>query len=354
MDQAGLNSSPKGLIPLVIIFGGVSAEHEVSCISAAHILKAIDPLKYEIHMIGITQAGDWVEACKDFDITDLNNIPEMLRPEGTSINPTQFFAEFSERQPVVWPVLHGPNGEDGTIQGFLELISVPYIGSGVLSSALCMDKLKTKEILNNAGINQTKWISIHATEIEQFKNSSLGIDLKGDLFVKPSNMGSSIGISKVTDRNELFSALRKAAEYDDWIVIEEATNGREIELSVLGNRKIQVSVPGEIIPGAEFYDYNDKYKDGARLEIPAKLSRLQTKEAQDLALKVYKLLRCQGLARVDFFFEEENNVWLVNEVNTMPGFTPISMFPKLWSYSGISYKNLIERLITDLIRTNSL
>ena len=332
--------------PLVIIFGGQSPEHSVSCSSAAHILKVVDTEKYEVHVLGITLDGTWVHVFNEVSCDDQENLPQALDAVGTSVNPITFFNRLKETSPIVFPVLHGPNGEDGTIQGFLELMHVPYVGSKVLSSALCMDKLKTKEILKNAGIQQTKWIGIHASQIETVARSAIDVELEIPLFVKPSNMGSSIGITKVTERSKLHSALQEAAKYDEWIVIEEAISGREIEISILGNDEPKVSLPGEIIPGAEFYDYNDKYEDGAILKIPAQLTQSQILNAQELALEVFALLRCRSLARVDFFFDERANKWLVNEINTMPGFTPISMYPKLWANSGLSYEELVEVLIS--------
>ena len=331
--------------PLVIIFGGQSPEHSVSCSSAAHILRAVDTGKYEVHVIGITLDGTWVHAFNEVSCDEQKDLPQTLDTVGAALNPITFFDRFKETPPVVFPVLHGPNGEDGTIQGFLELMQLPYVGSKVLSSALCMDKLKTKEILKNAGISQTKWIGIHSSQIDQVSTSTLGEELKCPLFVKPSNMGSSIGITKVTERSKLHSALQEAAKYDEWIVVEEGTAGREIEISVLGNTNPKISVPGEIIPGADFYDYKDKYEDGADLRIPADLTDAEIERVQEIALNVYTVLRCRSLARVDFFYDEKLNTWLVNEVNTMPGFTPISMYPKLWSYSGLAYEDLIEELI---------
>ena len=331
--------------PIVIIFGGQSPEHPVSCSSAAHILRAVDTERYVIHVVAITQGGTWVSVFNELTPEDQESLPQVLNAEGITINPTTFFEGFKDESPIVFPVLHGPNGEDGTIQGFLELMEVPYVGSGVLSSALCMDKLKTKEILENAGIAQTNWIGVHVNQIDQLLAAPSSINLKGALFVKPANMGSSIGITKVSGRENLHTALQTAAKYDEWIVIEEAITGREIEISILGNTKPKVSIPGEVIPGADFYDFNDKYEDGAQLKIPADLSKSEIKAVQEIALNVYTLLRCRSLARVDFFYDDTSGTWMVNEVNTMPGFTPISMYPKLWSHSGLKYEDLIEELI---------
>lgn len=339
------NSNSGNNNQLVVIFGGNSAEHDVSCSSAANVLKSIDTERYNTDVIGITETGSWVEVLKNMTKRDQDELPEILSAEGTPINPTAYLTQHDPHKPIIFPVLHGPNGEDGTIQGFFELLQLPYVGSRVLSSALCMDKLKAKETLNNAGIKQANWAGLHVNDIGRLKNGDFQLTLEGDLFVKPANMGSSIGITKIHDRTNLVDALYLAAEYDEWIVVEEAIIGREIEIAILGNEDPIASVPGEIIPGSDFYDYNDKYSDGATLEIPAKLAVEQTKELQELALNVFRLLRCKGLARIDFFLENQTNKWLLNEVNTMPGFTPISMYPKLWAQSGISNIELVERLI---------
>ena len=230
-----------------------------------------------------------------------------------------------------------------SLQGFLELFNIAYVGSGVLSSALCMDKIKCKELLYAHNVPQTKWVSLHRNSIMDLEEDS--IDLDGDLFIKPANMGSSIGISKVTDRKNIKDALREAAKYDEWIIIEEAIRGREIEVAILEDGEPTASVPGEITPGADFYDYEDKYEDGATLQIPAPLTEEEILKVQNRAIKVFKLLNCRDLARVDFFYKQSENEWLVNEVNTMPGFTQISMYPKLWSATGVPYPEIINRLL---------
>nr|MBA3288260.1 D-alanine--D-alanine ligase [Acidimicrobiia bacterium] len=243
-------------------------------------------------------------------------------------------------------LLHGPMGEDGTVQGLLELADVPYVGSGVLGSALAMDKAMAKEVLGAAGIAQAR----HRAFAEHRRTPGLPAELAEELglpcFVKPSNMGSSIGVSKPTTVEGLRDAIDHALTYDEWVVVEEAVVGREIEVAVLGGRRPEASVPGEIVPGAEFYDYEDKYvTDGAQLLVPAPLPAVAADEVRALALRVFAALRGDGLARVDFFYEEGGRGFLCNEANTMPGFTPISMYPKLWQASGVPYAVLIDRLV---------
>jgi len=330
-----------------VLFGGQSAEHEVSCTSARHVLAAIDPQKYAIEPIGITRDGRWVRA--DGALAALEEgageLPARLTADGPSVDPVPVLAGAVDEAPVVFPVLHGPQGEDGTIQGLLELLNVPYVGAGVLSSALAMDKIKSKEIFDVHGIPQASWRGLHADERSPSLRAGLVASLGLPLFVKPANMGSSVGVSKVSSAAALSAALDLAASYDEWIVVEEAIEGREIECSVLGNRAPEVSVAGEIVTGAEWYDYADKYDDGAELLIPAPLDRDELAAMQALAVDAYRALRCEGLARVDFFYEPHDRGWLVNEVNTMPGFTPISMYPKMWAASGLAYPVLIDRLV---------
>jgi D-alanine-D-alanine ligase len=237
-------------------------------------------------------------------------------------------------------------GEDGTVQGALELAHVAYVGAGVLGSAIAMDKSIAKQILAQNEIPQPKFISVRDNEDLNTVCDRTVDELGLPVFVKPANMGSSIGVKKAKTRDEILSALQQAFEYDEWALIEEAIVGREIEVAILGNQSAQASVPGEIIPGNEFYDYEDKYLgDSAKLLVPAPLTAQQIVEVQQLALKVFAILRSDGMARIDFFFEENGRGFLCNEVNTIPGFTPISMYPKLWSASGLSYSDLLDRLI---------
>ena len=332
---------------LIVLFGGQSAEHDVSCTSARHVLAAIDPAKYAVEPIGISRDGEWVRA--EDAIAALEHgaaaLPERLKAIGPTIDPMPMLAGPVDGAPVVFPVLHGPQGEDGTMQGLLELLNVPYVGTGVLGSALSMDKIKAKEMLDVHGIAQARWRGFHADDRTQELEADLVADLGFPMFVKPANMGSSVGVSKAESAAELAAALDLAASYDEWIVVEEGIDGREIECSVLGNREPIVSVAGEILPGADFYDYEDKYDDGAELLIPAPLSDAELADMQAIARRAFLALRCEGLARADFFYEPDGRGWLVNELNTMPGFTPISMYPKMWAASGLSYPELIDRLV---------
>ena len=332
---------------LIVLFGGESAEHDVSCTSARHVLAAIDPAKYAVEPIGISRDGEWVRA--EDAIAALEQgvaaLPERLKAIGPTVDPMPVLAGPVDSTPVVFPVLHGPQGEDGTMQGLLELMNVPYVGTGVLGSALSMDKIKAKEMLDAHGIAQARWRGFHADDRSPDLETELVAELGFPMFVKPANMGSSVGVSKADSAADLAEAIDLAASYDEWIVVEEGIDGREIECSVLGNRDPIVSVAGEILPGADFYDYEDKYDDGAELLIPAPLSDDELAAMQTIARKAFLALRCEGLARADFFYQPDGRGWLVNELNTMPGFTPISMYPKMWAASGLEYPDLIDRLV---------
>ena len=329
-------------INVVVLFGGESAEHDVSCITAAHVLRALNADKYEITTIGITRDGEWVSISYDPNV-EVDRLVATGKP--TNISQILHGTNQSSRT-VVIPLLHGPMGEDGTVQGALELAHVAYVGAGVLGSAIAMDKSIAKQILASNNIPQPKFISVRDNENLNSVFDRAIDELGLPVFVKPANMGSSIGVKKAKTRDEILSALQQSFEYDEWALIEEAIVGREIEVAILGNQSAQASVPGEIIPGHEFYDYEDKYLgDSAKLLVPAPLTAQQTLEVQQLALKVFAILRSDGMARIDFFFEENGRGFLCNEINTIPGFTPISMYPKLWNASGLSYPELLDRLI---------
>ncbi len=342
-------------INLVVLFGGQSAEHDVSCTTAAHVLRAADPAKYLITPIGISRAGGWAIAgdAQRALASGPDALPGRLEAAGDAIEPSLALtmvaggvAPSASGPTVVMPLLHGPLGEDGTVQGMLELANIPYVGAGVLSSALAMDKAMAKQVAAVNGIPQARYIALRAHEITPGTPAALANELRLPLFVKPANMGSSVGVSKAKTIEAVRDAIEVALSYDEWVVAEEAINGREIEVAVLGNLDPRASVPGEIVPGAEFYDYADKYvDDGSQALIPAPLTAAQTAEVQALALKTFKVLRAEGLSRVDFFFEEGGRGFLLNEMNTMPGFTPISMYPKLWIASGLSYSDLIDELV---------
>ena len=343
------NPASADRIRLVVLFGGASAEHDVSCVTAAHVLAAADRSKYELIPVGITRDGTWIRNDKAIaTLADPNlSLPDALEPEGTEIDPLSALQRAGDATVVVLPLLHGPHGEDGTVQGMLELAGVPYAGAGVLGSALCMDKAMAKVVTAQSQIPQCKWIEFQAGSGEIDQLIERAVDTLGlPVFVKPANLGSSVGISKAHDRTELATAIELALRYDEVLVIEEAVDAREIEVAVLGNRDPRSSVPGEIVPGAEFYDYEDKYVSGAAgLVIPADLSDHEVAEVRQLAKRAFLALRCAGMARVDFFYEENGRGWLLNEINTIPGFTSISMYPKLWEASGLGYSDLIDRLV---------
>lgn len=345
-----------GRVRLVVLFGGQSAEHDVSCVSAYHVLRAVDLDHYDLEAIGITRDGEWVRA--DDAIAALHRgaaaLPsgetdvERLTAVGPTIEPLPTVRPTPQDDVpvVVLPLLHGPHGEDGTVQGMLELAGVPYVGSGVLGSALSMDKLKAKDVAAANGLPQVAWVGLRDSEVDQALDRCTAAGLSFPMFVKPANMGSSVGVSKATDEASLVAACAIAAEYDEWLVIEQGVTAREIEVAVLGTTNPRASVPGEIRPAGDFYDYDDKYLDGAAdLLIPADLAPEVTDEVRRLAVEAFVALRCDGMARVDFFYEEGGRGLLLNEVNTIPGFTPISMYPKLWAASGLPYRALIDELV---------
>jgi len=336
-------------VRLVVLFGGRSAEHEVSCTTAAHVLAAADPDRYLIEAVGITREGTWVrsdEACAALE-AGRAALPAALAATGTAVEPLPAVAPGADGLPVVvMPLLHGPQGEDGTVQGLLELAGVPYVGSGVLASALCMDKVKAKEVLSFHHLPQVPYVALRDVELARAHDAVAAQGLAYPLFVKPANLGSSVGVTKVHGPDALDEAVATAAAYDEWVVVEEGVTGREIEVGVLGNADPRASVPGEIVSSHEFYDYDDKYIDGTcDLVVPAPLDAEATERVRSLALDAYRALRCDGMARVDFFLEEGRRGFLVNEVNTIPGFTPGSMYPKLWDASGVSYPELIDELV---------
>ncbi len=320
---------------LVILFGGRSAEHEVSCVTAASVLAAADPARYELVPVGITVHGEWVRATA---------APGALVPAGAPVDPSDVLTPGT----AVFPLLHGPYGEDGTVQGMLELAGVPYVGSGVLASALCMDKAMAKDVLARHGVPQVRHVALRDIDVDADGRALDGAaeSLGFPVFVKPANLGSSVGVSKAVDGPQLADAVKLALSYDEWVVLEEAVQAREIECGLLGYGRLEVSLPGEVRPSHKFYDYDDKYADGAaELLVPAPLPREVIEEVQGMALAAGHALRVDGMARVDFFYEENGRGILVNEVNTIPGFTPISMYPKMWEATGIGYSDLIEHLV---------
>ncbi|MBT3603861.1 MAG: D-alanine--D-alanine ligase [Candidatus Latescibacteria bacterium] len=339
-----------------VLFGGKSSEHEVSLQSARNVIDAIDKTKYEVVPIGIDKTGRWFlnEAEKLLPESNKEGLAEVkdpstlvaLIPEGRGelTRPSQPGSLGSVD--VVFPVLHGPLGEDGTVQGLLKLADVPFVGPGVLGSAVAMDKDVMKRLIRDAGIPTPDFITVMRFQAPSLDVNAVVDRLGLPLFVKPANQGSSVGISKVNEKSELADALIEALRFDDKVLIEAFAGKREVECAVLGNEYPESSIPGEVLPLHDFYSYEAKYLDenGAVLKIPADLSDEQVKEVQDLAVRTFQVLCCEGMARVDCFLTDDNK-WLVNEVNTIPGFTRISMYPKLWEASGMSYTDLVDKLI---------
>ena len=331
-------------IRIAVLFGGRSGEHEVSLRSAESVLQALDPQKYEAVPIAITHEGRWLSSGNPMKLLSPK---ETIQKELADGKPAAISAEVRTEGgfDVVFPVLHGTYGEDGTIQGLLELADLPYIGAGVLGSAVGMDKDVMKRLLRDAGLPIVDYWPLLSSGIEKFVGERAG-SLPYPVFVKPANLGSSVGITKVHNAAELPAALATAAQFDRKIVVERGIDAREIEVAVLGNDNPDVSVPGEVVPAREFYDYQAKYiNDDSRIIIPAQLTDAQASEARELGRKVFRTLDCCGLGRVDLFLAKATGKYYVNEINTLPGFTSISQYPKLWAASGIPYSKLLDRLV---------
>ena len=343
-----------------VVFGGRSGEHEISLRSARSIVDAIDRGRYDVTLIGIDRTGRWhlLDEPTFRHLTDAalpalddGGVEVLLPPApgGSDLIIPSTPSVALDRLDVLFPVLHGTFGEDGTIQGLFELADIPYVGSGVLGSALGMDKDVQKRLLQAAGIPVVAFLTVTLRQWETDRSAvtTAAAEIGLPLFVKPANLGSSVGITKVTTLDALAAGVATALAYDNKVVIEQGISAREIECAVLGNDAPEASVPGEICPHAEFYSYEAKYVDqsGATLRIPAPLTPTQTAAVRDLAVQVFLLLDCAGMARVDFFLDRDTDTLYVNELNTIPGFTTISMYPKLWEASGVSYAELIHRLI---------
>ena len=351
-----------GKIKIAVLFGGRSPEHSISCISANSILGALDRNKYEVTPIGITRKNEWVVFKDKSPFLDLvkSDLPE-VKAEGINENKSLSSGLITPPEllntDVVFPVLHGPNGEDGTIQGLFELLNLKYVGSGVLSSSVCMDKTVTKALLSqgNLPIGDYLTISNHDWLVNKARITNAIKNMSFPLFIKPARSGSSLGISKVKVFSEVESAIEKAREFDKKVIVEASIeNSREIECGVLGGYKnlpVRASLPAEIIVKSEheFYDFEAKYiDDSVDLVVPANLSDALLTQVQDLSIKVFELLNCAGLARIDFLVTKNNEV-LINEVNTMPGFTSISMFPRMWQSSGVNYAELVDYLVEEAL-----
>ncbi len=326
-------------IKVGVIFGGRSGEHDVSLMSATSVLKAMDKNKYEVIPIGITTEGRWITEgdpllqLKEKDFSAGGSIPVNLL----------------EKMDVAFPVLHGPYGEDGTIQGLFEMLNIPYVGAGVAGSAVGMDKRMMKQIFLQSGLPTADYVTFLRRQWEEDKGEAIRLvaeNIGFPCFVKPVNMGSSVGISKVKEREQLVEAVELACKYDGEIIVEEYINCREIECSVLGNDKPRASLPGEVVPHLEFYDYEAKYTDGLTdLLLPAPLSPEETEKVQELAITAFLSVNACGMARVDLFLDKVSGQFYVNELNTLPGFTQFSMYPKMWEITGLGYSDLITELI---------
>ncbi|MED4585688.1 D-alanine--D-alanine ligase [Brevibacillus choshinensis] len=350
-------------IRLGIIYGGKSSEHEVSLRTALSIMKAVDANRYEVTPIYVQLDGSWVKG--DAIAGQLPERIDALRlssgspDENTEISstgrqmvpsskPASLFS-IGQQVDVIFPVVHGPNGEDGTIQGMLELANLPYVGAGVMASAVGMDKWMMKTVFAQTGLPQVKYVGLLRSQWENNREGTMDRiehELGYPCFVKPANMGSSVGVNKAKNREELATALHVAAKFDRRLIVEEFVSARELEIGVLGNEEMLTSVVGEIIAAKEFYDYEAKYKGaGTELAIPAMVPEHVSEQIADVAKKAFQALDGSGLSRVDFFWDEKNDKLYINEVNTMPGFTPFSMYPMLFQAAGISYSELIDRLV---------
>lgn len=345
-------------INVCVLFGGISPEHEVSLRSAEFVLNSLDPAKYNIIPVGIAKDGHWVRfAGTDYSLLPAEEWKEYPGNRPAAISPIRgqgllsFEGDCVVREliDVVFPVLHGENGEDGAMQGLLQMAGIPYVGPHVAASAVAMDKTLTKLVVDSAGVTQAAWKLVRNSELDSRSEQILN-DLESrfsyPMFVKPAGTGSSVGVSKAVNRNSLREALLQAGIYDEKILVEEFINGREIEVAVMGNSSPVASICGEIDSGAEFYDYDAKYvTDTSVAYIPARIPEMVAEQVRDLAVKVYKAIGCQGLSRVDFFVTYGDNRVVFNEINTIPGFTSISMYPKLFAASGIPAEQLVDTLI---------
>lgn len=353
-------------IRIGLVFGGKSVEHEISLQSAKNIFDALNKEKYQAVLIGIDKEGKWLlgkplpeeTGSKAGNRLPIPNLAEnrMALVPGDSQGLLQISGAPSLKEvDVVFPVLHGPYGEDGSVQGLLKLAGIPFVGPSILGSAVSMDKDFTKRLLRDAGIKVADFLVYGKHQMKSIRFQEVTASLGLPFFVKPANLGSSVGISKVRSESEMHAALEKAFAFDRKILIERAIKGREIECGILGNENPSASILGEVLPKADFYSYEAKYIDenGAALELPARLSEEKSAEMRGLALRVFDILACEGMARVDFFLTDAGEV-LVNEVNTIPGFTRNSMYPKLWEMSGVPYPKLIDRLVELALERHAL
>lgn len=342
-------------IKVAVLFGGVSTEHEISIVSASSVIKNLDKSSYEIYPIYIDKSSNWfkyVKPLEKIDVFDVGSYPNEIKK-------IKNITSYLKNVDIVFPVLHGKKGEDGSIQGFLEILNIPYVGCKILSSSICMNKIYTRIILEKAHINQCKYIIINKNDnyiyIDELLNHhEVTVDkideivkskLKYPVYVKPSNSGSSIGISKAKDIQELEESLKEASKYDEEILIEQNIIGAEVECAVIGTKNIHASTIGQIVSNDNFYDYDSKYKKNtSKIIIPARVGKEIIDEIKKISIKAFKAVRGSGLSRIDFFVDKDNKIYL-NEINTMPGFTKISMYPKLWEYEAKEYSHLLDELI---------
>ena len=345
------------MLKIAVIFGGMSTEHDISTISGTSILKNLDKEKYEIYPIYISEEGKWFEYKVDLNNISIFEIGQELK----NLKEIDNIIEYLSRVDCIFPVLHGLYGEDGTIQGMFELLKIPYVGCKVLGSSISMDKAYTKIIFDKANLKQAKYIYIKKVKDEfiyidkgfnetKFKIKDLVNKIKDELefpmFIKPSNSGSSVGVTKAESIQELENSILHAAQFDTKILVEQGIVGREVECSVLGNEEVKASCIGEVLSAEEFYSFDAKYKNiKSMTQIPAKISEEISNNIRDMAIKAFKAVDGKGLSRVDFFIEKDTNEIYINEINTMPGFTTISMYPKLFDHEGITYSDLLDKLI---------
>ena len=345
-------------LSVCVLFGGISPEHEVSLRSAEFVLNSLDPEKFNVFPVGITKNGDWIlYTGTDYSLLPTGEWKDYPENRRAAISPVRgqgllsFEGDCVVREwiDVVFPVLHGENGEDGAMQGLLQMAGIPYVGPHVAASAVAMDKTLTKLVVDQAGIRQASWMLVRSTDVDMrldWVMDQVEKKFSYPVFVKPAGTGSSVGVSKASDRDALKDALLKAGTYDGKILVEEFIHGREIEVAVMGNESPVASICGEIDSGAEFYDYDAKYiTDTSVAYIPARISDEVEEQVRDAAVRIYSAIGCQGLSRVDFFVTYEGDEVVFNEINTLPGFTSISMFPKLFAASGIPAEQLVEELL---------
>jgi D-alanine-D-alanine ligase len=337
----------RGRLRVLLLFGGQSAEHDVSRVTAVSVARALDPDKYEVVPVGITTDGHWLLADDAQRMLESarDALPDAFEVKGDLVPMPTIDTRSQLDVDVVFPLLHGPYGEDGTVQGLLELAGLPYVGAGVLGSAIISDKVAMNRMFAAANLLTARYVALREGQDVEAFYARVEREFGYPCFVKPANMGSSIGVSKAGTRPQLIDSVNEALKYDEWVLCEEFVRGREIEVAVLGDDPPEASLPGEVKPAADFYDYADKYLDGrVQLLVPAPLSEADTAEVRRLAVRAFEACRCEAMARVDFFLRDDG-VFLVNELNSIPGFTPGSMYPVMWEASGLPYSKLLDRLI---------